>query len=241
MIVYPAIDLRAGVCVRLLRGDFDAVTHYDADPLARSAAFEAEGASWVHVVDLDGAKAGEAVQHDLIGRIARSGNISVQAGGGVRSADDIRRLLDVGVQRVVVGSAAVTQPELVLSWLEAFTPERITVALDVIPREDRYVPALKGWTGESETDVWGALSKFAPGALTHVLVTDISRDGALTGPNLDLLGQVKTRRPDLAVQASGGVSSLEDLRAAKAIGCAGAIAGRAIYEARFTLAEALAV
>ena len=237
MIVYPAIDLKDGVCVRLMHGRFDQVTRYDEQPAARLAGFAAEGAAWVHIVDLDGAEAGRAMQHDLIRELAGSIAVNIQSGGGVRSEDDVSRLLDAGVVRVVVGSLAVTKPDEVAGWLDRFGPERLTLALDVKITDGVPTPALKGWTEASTVDLWTALDRYPAGHVRHLLVTDVGRDGALTGPNLDLLAEVRRRRPDLAVQASGGVSSLADLEAA---GCDGAIVGRALSEGRFTVAEAIA-
>jgi phosphoribosylformimino-5-aminoimidazole carboxamide ribotide isomerase len=239
MIVYPAIDLRDGVCVRLMHGRFDQVTRYDDHPAARLAAFAAAGATWAHIVDLDGAEAGRAVQHELIGTLARAVDINIQSGGGVRTAEDVAALIDAGVARVVVGSLAVSQPETVADWLRRFGPDHITLAIDVKADGNRYVPALKGWTQAAEVDLWAALDRYPPELARHLLVTDVGRDGALTGPNLDLLGQIVRRRPDLKVQASGGVAVLSDLTEAGAIGCAGAIVGRALYEGRFTVTDAV--
>lgn len=240
MIVYPAIDLRNGVCVRLMHGRFDQVTEYDAAPAARLAAFADEGATWVHIVDLDGAKAGKAVQHALIGELAGGVDVKIQSGGGVRDVDDVQALLDAGVSRVVVGSMAVSHPVETASWLDHFGRDRLTLAFDVkVDADGTPVPALKGWTQAAGIDLWTALDRYPVGTLTHVLITDVGRDGALTGPNLDLLAEVARRRPDLKVQASGGVSSLEDIAAARAVGCDGAIVGRAIYEGRFTVRQAI--
>lgn len=239
MIVYPAIDLRDGACVRLMHGRFDQVTRYDDDPAARLVAFVDAGAEWVHVVDLDGAQAGRAIQHELIGRLARSAEVKIQSGGGVRSREDVAALLDAGVARVVVGSQAVTAPGAVADWLVEFGAERIALALDVNVKDGVPVPALKGWTEAASVDLWAALDRFPEGTARHVLVTDVGRDGALTGPNLELLGEIVRRRPDLAVQASGGVAGTSDLTAARDAGCAGAIVGRAIYEGRFTVEQAL--
>lgn len=240
MIVYPAIDLKGGVCVRLMHGRFDQVTRYDENPAARLAGFAASGASWAHIVDLDGAEAGRAMQHDLIRELAAAVDIRIQSGGGVRSDDDIRALLTAGVSRVVIGSLTVSRPDAVAGWLEQFGADRITLALDVKADGDRWVPALKGWTEAAEIDLWTALDRYPPGTVEHLLVTDVGRDGALTGPNIALLGEIVRRRPDLKVQASGGVSELSDLSAARAAGCDGVIVGRALYEARFTVAEAVA-
>jgi len=238
MIVYPAIDLRAGTCVRLMHGRFDQVTEYDENPADRLATFTAEGATWVHIVDLDGAEAGQAVQHELIGSLAKGSTAKIQAGGGIRTILDAEALLGAGVSRVVVGSVAVRDPEEVLSWIE-YRPEQFTLAFDVKIEDGVPIPALKGWTERAGVTLWEALDRYPAGTLSHVLITDVGRDGALTGPNLDLLAEVRRRRPDLKVQASGGVSSLDDLTAAAAIGCDGAIVGRAIYEGRFTAAEAI--
>ncbi|WP_312134974.1 1-(5-phosphoribosyl)-5-[(5-phosphoribosylamino)methylideneamino]imidazole-4-carboxamide isomerase [Brevundimonas sp.] len=239
MIIYPAIDLKDGFAVRLMHGDFEQVTRYDDNPASRLASFAAEGAQWVHIVDLDGAKAGAARQYELVGEMASAVDINIQCGGGVRTEDDIKRLLDAGVSRVVVGSLAVTQSDQVLAWLDQFGPEAITLALDVKYEDDIPVPALKGWTQSAGVDLWTVLDRYPSEYLRHVLMTDVSRDGALTGANLDLLAEALHRRPELKIQASGGVASLDDLTGAKAIGCDGAITGRAIYEGRFTVAQAL--
>lgn len=239
MIVYPAIDLRGGVCVRLMHGRFDQATRYDDDPAARLDAFAASGAQWVHIVDLDGAQAGRPIQHGLIGDLARAVGVRIQAGGGVRSAEGVQALLAAGVERVVVGSLAVTDPDTVRGWLETFGPDRLTLALDVREDGGRRIPALKGWTQAAGLDLWAALERYPPGLARHLLVTDVGRDGALTGPNLALLGEIVRRRPDLKVQASGGVATLSDLEAVRALGCDGVIVGRALYEGRFTPADAL--
>ena len=239
MLIYPAIDLRAGECVRLLHGRFDAVTRYDADPLARLAAFEAAGAEWVHIVDLDGAEAGEPRQYELIARMAAAGGVRIQTGGGVRKEEDVARLLDAGAERVVVGSLAVRRPDTVIEWLNRFGADRVTLALDVRMIDGAPVVATDGWTKGSGLSLWQALHRLSTGRPRHMLVTEISRDGALTGPDLELAREIVRRQPDLAYQASGGVASLADLTALKAAGATGAIVGRALYEGRFTLEEAL--
>lgn len=240
MLIYPAIDLKDGVCVRLMHGKFDQVTRYDEQPAARLSAFAAEGAEWIHVVDLDGAEAGQAVQHALIGDLTKAIEVKIQSGGGVRGANDVAKLLDAGVSRVVVGSLAVTQPNDVAAWLKGFGVEQITLAFDVKIEDGVPVPALKGWTQSSGLDLWTALDRYPKGTFKYLLVTDVGRDGAMTGPNLELLAEIRRRRPDLALQASGGVSSLDDIAAITALGCDGAIVGRALYENRFTLPQAIA-
>lgn len=241
MIIYPAIDLRNGVAVRLMHGRFDQVTAYDDNPAARLAGFVASGAQWAHIVDLDGAEAGRAMQHGLIGELAGAIDIRIQTGGGVRSAEDVQAFLDAGVSRVVVGSLAVSDPDTVNAWLARFGADSLTLAIDVRADGERWVPSLKGWTQAADVDLWTALDRYPVGAAKHLLVTDVGRDGAMTGPNLELLAEIMLRRPDLKVQASGGVASVEDLQAVRAIGCDGAIVGRALYEGRFTVVEALAV
>jgi len=240
MLIYPAIDLKDGVCVRLMHGKFDQVTRYDDQPAARLTAFAAEGAEWIHIVDLDGAEAGQAMQHALIGDLTKAIDVRIQSGGGVRSANDIAKLLDSGVSRVVVGSLAVTQPNDVTAWLKGFGADRVTLAFDVRIEDGVPVPALRGWTQSSGVDLWTALDRYPKGTFKHLLVTDVGRDGALTGPNLELLSEIRLRRPDLVLQASGGVASLDDIAAVKALGCNGAIVGRALYEGRFALPEAIA-
>ena len=239
MLIYPAIDLKDGAGVRLSQGRFDAVTVYDEDPAVRLAAFAAAGATWVHMVDLDGAKAGEPVQYELIGRLAKDAGVKLQVGGGVRSRADVERLLDAGISRVVVGSAAVQRPDEVRQWLADLGLESICLALDVKEAGPSYEVAVRGWTEGSGLTLEAALDLYPEGTLRHILVTDVSRDGILAGPNVPLLSSVVERRPDLALQASGGVATLEDLKVLSAAGADGAIVGRAIYEGRFTVEEAL--
>ncbi len=240
MLIYPAVDLRGGVCVRLLQGRFDAVTRYDDDPRARLESFAAAGARWAHLVDLDGAEAAAPRQHALVGELARSTGLHVQAGGGVRSREDVARLLDAGVDRAVVGSAAARDPAAVSDWLAEFGAERIALALDVRTGSGPAEVATHGWTQGSGVTLDAALHRLAPAAPRHLLVTDIERDGALTGPNVPLVRDLTATWPALAVQASGGVATLDDLGALKAAGAAAAIVGKALYEGRFTLGEALA-
>lgn len=240
MLIYPAIDLQNGVCVRLLRGDFDAATRY-GDPFAQLAAFASAGAEWVHIVDLDGARAGAPAQHELIGRLARETSLWIQCGGGVRTRAHIDALLDAGAQRVVLGSVAVRAPAEVRNWIADVGAERICVAFDVRVADSGWEVATDGWALGGGVSLDELLALYPPGAIKHALVTDISRDGALTGANTALMRDLVARRPDIAFQASGGVASLNDLAAVKAAGAHGVIVGRALYERRFTLEAALAV
>ena len=239
MLIYPAIDLKDGCCVRLSQGRFDEATVYDPDPFGPLAAFEAAGAAWVHVVDLDGAKAGRPAQHATIRRMAVETTLKLQTGGGVREAAHVESLLDAGVARVVVGSAAVERPDQVRSWIERFGVEAVCLALDVRDGPAGPEVAVRGWTQGSGVTLDAALNLYPPGALRHILVTDVSRDGVLSGPNVELVREIAAARPDLAVQASGGVAAVDDLKVLRIAGAAGAIVGRALYERRFTLEEAL--
>lgn len=232
--LYPAMDLMGGRCVRLAQGRFEDATVYPADPGEALARFAEAGAVWAHVVDLDGAKAGAPVQHDLIADLARGSRLQLQVAGGFRTREQIARLLDAGVARVAVGSLAVKDPEAVHAFLDEFGGERITLALDVKLSEGRPTVATHGWTEDSGRDLWTVAALYPEAR--HLLLTDIGRDGMLGGPNLPLLREAVERLPWLAVQASGGVASLEDLRQ---LPTAGAIVGKALWEGRIELAEAL--
>lgn len=240
MLILPAIDLKQGACVRLTQGRFDAVTEY-GDPFARIRNFSDAGSTWVHIVDLDGARAREPVQHDLIARLVAETQLRVQSGGGVRTREHVATLLNAGVARVVVGSIAARDPESVRNWVTEFGAERICAAMDVRAAGDDWEVAVDGWEVGAGLRLTDALAQFPPGSLAHILVTDISRDGALTGPNVSLMKAIRDARPDLALQASGGVSRLEDLAALREAGASAAIVGRALYESRFTLEAALAL
>jgi phosphoribosylformimino-5-aminoimidazole carboxamide ribotide isomerase len=241
MIVYPAIDLRHGKCVRLRQGRFDQATTYADDPLAVARDFAAAGAEWLHVVDLDGAKDGNAAQTELIKRIAADSGLKVQTGGGIRSEDQIDAYLGDGIARVVIGSLALTNPALVATWLDRFGRDRIVLALDLKPvGDDARRVATHGWQKDSGKTLFEVIDEYGAAYLRHLLCTDVARDGQLTGPNVALYREIHERYPKLAVQASGGVASLADLAALKVAGAAGAVVGKALYEGRFTLAEALA-
>lgn len=240
MLIYPAIDMLGGKCVRLSRGKFDDVTTY-GDPLEQLAAFEASGAQWVHIVDLDGARDGRPAQHETLRRLARQTRVNIQCGGGVRQWGHVQSLMDAGVSRVVVGSVAVTRPEEVSEWLASFGLERICCAFDVQPAAGVFNVVVKGWTQSGGVTLPEALAFYPPGALKHALVTDVSRDGVLSGPNASLIADLAATRPDLSFQASGGVASLADIEKLRGTGAMAAIVGRALYENKFSLEDALAV
>ncbi|HVF84051.1 MAG TPA: 1-(5-phosphoribosyl)-5-[(5-phosphoribosylamino)methylideneamino] imidazole-4-carboxamide isomerase [Sphingomicrobium sp.] len=235
MIIYPAMDLMGGAAVRLKQGRFEDQTRYETDSAEALRGFAAAGAKWAHVVDLDGARSGEPVQHALIGDLAHAAEIKLQVAGGIRTAGHIARLFERGVARAVVGSLCVTRPELVNSLLESFGPERITLALDVRVSDGEPTVATQGWQADSALSLWEVAARFP--AARHLLLTDIGRDGMMEGPNFALYEEVAERLPQFEVQASGGVSSLDDL---ERLNTAGAIVGKALWEGRFSVEEALA-
>lgn len=239
MILYPAIDVLDGRVVRLAKGDFSAVTDYGDDPVAVAESYLKAGAQWLHLVDLSGARDGQRRQLSLVENIAATG-IKVQTGGGVRSAKDVETLLESGAARVVVGSLAITEPELVMGWLSRFGAEHIAAAFDVKLKDGVPMPVVKGWTEEAGITLGELLGQYRLSGLAHALVTDVGRDGMLQGINTQLYQDLVTSRKDIAWQASGGVATLEDIRQAKALKMGGVIIGRALFEGRFTLAEALA-
>lgn len=230
--LYPAIDLRGGHVVRLLQGDYARETVYGEDPVAVARSFVDEGARWIHIVDLDAARSGDPVNRPVIRRVVESlrGSAKVQTGGGVRSIDDARELASAGVARVVMGSAAVKDPDIVT---EVSTVIPVAVGLDHRAGE----VSVHGWTEGSGLRVEDALGLF-PSAAAFV-ITDIARDGMLAGPDVEGLADA-ARRTTVPVIASGGVSSLDDVSRLSAIaGLAGVISGKAIYEGRFTVRAAV--
>lgn len=238
MIIYPAIDVLDGRVVRLAKGDFDAVTDYGDDPVAAARTWQSEGAEWVHMVDLSGARDGARRQHDLVAVVSKTG-LKVQTGGGVRTLEDVQSMLEAGAERVVVGSLAVSNPQTVIGWLTQFGPESIVAAFDVQIENGAAYPTLKGWTERSDRTLVELLNDYRRAGLKHALVTDVARDGMLEGPNTALYSDLIKARPEIHWQASGGVSSLADLQALRAANVPGAIVGRALFENKFRLSEAL--
>ncbi|MDP6573134.1 MAG: 1-(5-phosphoribosyl)-5-[(5-phosphoribosylamino)methylideneamino]imidazole-4-carboxamide isomerase [Rhodospirillales bacterium] len=237
MIFYPAIDLKDGQCVRLLRGDMAQATVFGDDPAAQAAAFAAAGAEWLHVVDLDGAFAGHPVNGDAVAAILAAVDVPVQLGGGIRDGATIARWLELGVRRVVLGTAALDDPGVVRQACRHY-PGRVAVAVDV---RDGLV-ATQGWAEASEVPALDLARRFEDAGVAAMVYTDIARDGALEGPNVAatvaLAGAVT-----VPVIASGGVSGLADIVALKAAGgglLEGVIAGRALYDGRLDVAAAVA-
>jgi phosphoribosylformimino-5-aminoimidazole carboxamide ribotide isomerase len=238
--LYPAIDVREGRVVRLAQGDYARETRYPAEPFTQAMAYADAGVDALHLVDLDAAREGGYTLLPLLREIAADGRLQVQTGGGVRTGDDVRRILDAGAARVVIGSLAVKEPERVVGWLQRFGAERIVVALDTRCDDDGvWRLPVHGWTQGSGIELDALLDAYAAAGARHLLCTDIARDGMLGGPNLALYRRIAQGWPTFAVQASGGVREAADVAAARRAGCAGIVLGRALLEGRFTLADAL--
>ena len=237
MLLIPSIDLRGGRCVRLREGDFATETAYAIEPAALAARYRALGARWLHVVDLDGAKDGLAVNTPIIMGLARRPAMCLQVGGGVRSAAAIEALLAAGVARVVVGTAAVERPGEVGTWLREFGPERICLAFDVRLTGGEPQVRTAGWTRDAAVSLTQAIAAFPHQALQHVLCTDIERDGTLRGPNFRLYRECRARYPQLRWQASGGIRHAHDLRVLRSVGVAAAITGTALLQERISATE----
>lgn len=242
MQLIPAIDLLDGRCVRLLHGDFNQVTHYPLAPDELARKYADAGAEWLHVVDLaasrDGVDADTSALFKLLGRAPQS----VQTGGGVRNEKDVSNRLEAGAARVVIGSLSVTDSAGFINWLDHYGAEKLVAALDILFDEKGVPwPRIHGWTSRGDRNLWQLLDELSAGGLRHLLCTDISRDGALSGPNLDLYTEITSRYPRLQLQASGGVSKLDDLEQLKPTGATGVITGKALLDGRFTVAEALEI
>jgi phosphoribosylformimino-5-aminoimidazole carboxamide ribotide isomerase len=238
--IIPAIDLLDGSCVRLMHGDFSRCKVYELDAVRLAADYAEQGAEWLHVVDLAASRDGPKADTRPLLRLLSGAPQSVQTGGGVRAEADVQLRLDHGANRVVVGSICVTKPQQFAEWLASFGPDRLVAALDVTLDPGGVPwPRTHGWTRSAEQDLWTLLDFYADKGLRHVLCTDIGRDGALGGPNLELYRDITTRYPDLEIQASGGVIGLIDLRQLAETGAASVIVGKALLEGCFTVAEAM--
>jgi len=237
MILYPAIDLKDGACVRLLRGEMEAATVFGTDPAAQASAFEDAGCRWLHLVDLNGAFAGAPVNGAAVEDILRAVSVPVQLGGGIRDRATIEAWLAKGVARVILGTAALRDPDLVRAAAAAH-PGRVAVGIDA--RDGRV--AVEGWAETSDVTALDLARRFEDAGVAAIIYTDIERDGAMQGPNVAATAAL-ARAVSIPVIASGGVSSIDDLRALRAIGAPldGAISGRALYEGRLDLAEAVAL
>ena len=240
MKIIPAIDLLDGKCVRLLHGDFNQCKVYDVDPVKLADEYAEAGAQWLHVVDLAASRDGEKADISPLLHLMTKTSQWVQTGGGVRDENDVRIRLDNGADRVVVGSMCVNEPDRFSKWLSTFGSNRLVAALDVRIDENGVPwPRTHGWTKGSDRTLWNFLEYYQFRGLRHVLCTDISRDGAMQGPNVDLYRELGQRHPTLNIQASGGVSSLQDLKDLDDTRASSAICGKALLEGTFTITEAV--
>lgn len=232
--IYPAIDMRGGKCVRLLQGDYDKETVYGDSPFDMAKLFDMEGATWIHMVDLDGAKVGKRVNDQYVTEAAEKLNAKIQIGGGIRTEEDIAYYLERGVSRVILGSAAINQPEFVKKMLKKYG-EKIAIGIDA---KEGYV-ATEGWIETSEVKATELGKTLADAGAEVFIFTDIAKDGMLSGPNVEAIKELADATGKEVI-ASGGVSQLEDIKElSKHAGIGGAIVGKALYEKRFTVTEAL--
>ncbi|EKO3779000.1 1-(5-phosphoribosyl)-5-[(5-phosphoribosylamino)methylideneamino]imidazole-4-carboxamide isomerase [Vibrio metschnikovii] len=237
--IIPALDLIDGQVVRLYQGDYGQVTEYKVDPVEQFNLYHQAGANWLHLVDLTGAKDTSARQLELISQLLASTPANIQIGGGVRSEQDVIDLLAAGAQRVVIGSTAVKQPQLVKQWMEKYGAEKIVLALDInIDQEGVRRVAVSGWQEDSGVTIEALLDDYLTVGLQHVLCTDIARDGTLNGSNVELYIDLCQRYPQVQFQSSGGIGTLADITALKGSGVAGVIVGRALLDGKFTAQEA---
>jgi phosphoribosylformimino-5-aminoimidazole carboxamide ribotide isomerase len=239
MDIIPAIDLLAGRCVRLFQGNFAKVTHYEAEPAALAARYRAAGARRLHVVDLDGARTGSPANLATIASLAANRELSVQAGGGIRSRAMVDQLLAAGVAQVVIGSAAVNDAATALGWFASAGADRFVLAFDVKidPASGEPHAVTHGWREQSGRHLWELMEQFLAAGARHFLCTDVGRDGTLSGPNNALYAECARRFPQARILASGGVARAADLPALAATGVAGVIVGRALLDGSLTLEE----
>lgn len=233
MIILPAIDICGGQCVRLLRGDFGTAEKVAEDPLETALSFRAAGAAWLHMVDLDGAKAGRPVNTAIFTQAAEKSGLKVEVGGGIRSMETVEAYLAAGVSRVILGSAALSNPDLVEEAAGRYG-DRIAVGIDA---KNRMVSA-DGWLNDSRVDFIELAKRVEQMGVGCIIFTDISKDGTLTGPNLEQLEEL-CRAVGCRVIASGGISDIEDIRALRQLDIYGAICGKSLYSGRLDLAEAI--
>lgn len=231
MQIIPAIDIIDGKCVRLTEGDYAQKTIYNEDPLEVAKAFEAAGIQRLHLVDLDGAKAGAVKNWKVLESIALNTKLVIDFGGGIKTNDDVALVFERGASLATIGSMAVANPTLFLSWVDVYGADRFFLGADV---KDNYI-AVNGWMQTSNIAIDSFISDYLAKGISNIFCTDVSKDGRLEGPSTALYRSLIQLFPNLNLVASGGVSSLQDLETLDAIGCAGAIVGKAIYENRISL------
>ncbi len=240
MIIYPAIDILNGQCVRLYQGDFNRETIYNNDPFLMAKRLVKEGANWLHIIDLDGAKDPSQHQKKVINELIKLNDVNIQIGGGIRNKNQIKELLESGASRVIIGSMAVTNRQTVSNWLTYFGPDKLVLALDVrIDKNNVPKVTCDGWQSTSDYSLDFLIHFYQPFGLKNILCTNIKLDGTLTGPDYSLYDALLNKFPFLNLQASGGIRSIDDIKRLRERNLTGAIIGKALYEKKFTLAEAL--
>ena len=233
MQIIPAIDIIDGSCVRLSQGDYNRKTTYSSDPLSVARSFEDAGLKRLHLVDLDGAKAGKIMNAAVLEKIAANTQLQIDFGGGIHIEESVASVINAGATWVTVGSVAVKAPEKLEQWIARFGGDRFMLGADVNGTK----LAVSGWTETTDVEIVPFLDKWTAAGIQQVFCTDISKDGQLAGPSLELYQTILQRFPDIYFIASGGVSAMEDLMALEQIGCSAAIVGKAIYEKRITLQQ----
>lgn len=232
MRIIPAIDIIDGKCVRLSKGDYETKKIYNENPVEVAKEFEDFGIQYLHLVDLDGAKAKKIINQKVIENIAKKTNLIIDFGGGIRSEEDLQKAFDSGAKKVTLGSIAVVNPELCLAWLEKFGAEKLILGADCLDKKIK----TSGWLENSETDVVDFIKEYQKKGFKEVVCTDISKDGMLQGPSTGLYQEI-IENSTIELIASGGISNIEDVQKMKKIGCAGTIIGKAIYEGRISLED----
>ena len=237
----PAIDLIGGKVVRLFQGDYNQKTNYQTTVQERQQSYAKSGATVMHFVDLDGAKDSTKRQLSTLKTVVNHETMIIQVGGGIRNEKDVIQLLELGANRVVIGSLAIKQPELVLEWLSIYGGEKIVLALDIkIDEQGNKTLPTHGWIEDSGVNLEDLLEAYIDAGIKHILCTDISKDGTLSGSNVDLYFELCQKYPSIQWQASGGIGSLDDIKALIPTGVSGVILGRSLLEEKFTLEEAIA-
>ncbi|GAB3360145.1 1-(5-phosphoribosyl)-5-[(5-phosphoribosylamino) methylideneamino]imidazole-4-carboxamide isomerase [Arachidicoccus ginsenosidivorans] len=233
MQIIPAIDLIDGKCVRLTQGDYNQKTIYNENPVEVAKSFEAAGLNRLHLVDLDGAKAGKVTNWQVLENIAAATDLTIDFGGGIKTEEDVKIVLNSGARFATIGSIAVKNESLFTEWLDKYGPDQFLLGADV----KNSLITIGGWLETTELSVFDFIKKYRDKGIQNIFCTDVSKDGLLQGPSLVLYKEIISKFPDLHFIASGGVSSMEDLSALADYGCAAAIVGKAIYEGKVTLDE----
>lgn len=231
MIIIPAIDVIDGKCVRLTKGDYAQQKVYNDNPVEVAKQFEDAGIERLHVVDLDGAKAGKIINLPVLEKIAATTQLKIDFGGGVKKINDVESIFNAGAAMVTIGSLAVKQPQLLEEWLMEFGAEKFFIGADVLDERIK----ISGWLEDTGVNIFDFIGKMISLGAVNIFCTDISKDGVLQGPSIDLYKRIMAEHPEIQLVASGGVSNIEDVKQLKEIGCSGAIIGKAIYEGKVTL------